>query len=80
MSALRAFIYTKASGDKSARVVYPIGVVDDKMFAIDLTDMNDEERVEAEHRLDVVHKQYIAGIKEAVGSSRFRYFFFKGIS
>lgn len=77
---LRSFIYTKASGDKSARTVYPIGVVDDKIFSIDLTDLSDEERVYNEKLLDAVHKQYIEGIKEVVGDTRFRFFFMEQMS
>ena len=80
MALLKSFIYTKSSGDKSARTVYPIGVVDDKMHAIDLSDLDDAERVEFVNSLEEVHKAYIQGIKDAVGSSRFRYFFFQGMS
>lgn len=80
MSVLKTFTYTKENGEKSVRTVYPIGVVDDKLFSIDLSDLNDIDREEAKMLLEAVHKQYIEGIKEAVGSSRFRYFFFEGIS
>ena len=80
MPVIKTFTYTKESGDKSVRTVYPIGVVDDKLFAIDLSDMDEEQREQAKDLLEFVHKQYIDGIKEAVGSSRFRYFFFEGIS
>lgn len=80
MPVLRTFTYTKADGDKSVRTVYPIGVVDDKLFSIDLSDLDDEKREDAKHLLEAVHKQYIEGIKKAVGSERFRYFFFNGIS
>ena len=78
--ALKVFTYTKADGSKSARAVYPIGVVDDKMFAIDLSDLDDAERVNYLIQLEAVHKAYIQGIKDAVGSARFRYFFFEGMS
>ena len=77
---LKSFTYTKGSGEKSTRTVYPIGVVDDKLFSIDLTDLDDTERQYYAKLLDAVHKEYIEGIKEVVGDTRFRYFFFEGIS
>ena len=80
MRLLKSFTYTKDNGDKSARTVYPIGVVADKMHAIDLSDLNDAERIELADSLEEVHTAYIQGIKDAVGSSRFRYFFFRGMS
>lgn len=77
---LKHFTYTKANGEVSTRTVYPIGVVDDKLFSIDLSDLDDTERLYTERLLDQVHKQYIEGIKETVGDSRFRYFFFDKMS
>ena len=77
---LKTFTYTKASGEKSARTVYPIGVVDDKMLSIDLSDLDDVGRKDYMDKLEEAHKAYIQAIKDAVGSSRFRYFFFEGMS
>jgi hypothetical protein len=80
MPLLKSFTYTKDSGEKSTRTVYPIGVVDDKLFSIDMSDLTDKERLNYLDALDEVHKKYIQGIKDIVGSARFRYFFFRGIS
>ena len=49
MSVLKTFTYTKENGEKSVRTVYPIGVVDDKLFSIDLSDLNDIDREEAKN-------------------------------
>lgn len=80
MSLTKEFKYTKASGDISYRKVYPIGVQDDKLFAIDLTDMDEHMRHQVANQLDEVHKEYIRQIEEVVGKSRYRLFFFEGIS
>jgi hypothetical protein len=77
---LKSFKYTKANGNISHRTVYPIGVQDDKLFTIDLTDLEDAERHIVASQLEEVHKRYIADIVEVVGSDRFRLFFFEGIA
>ena len=79
MPLVKNFKYTKANGDVSYRTVYPIGVQDDKLFAIDLTDMDEHNKHVVAQRLEEVHKRYIADIVEEVGSDRFRLFFFEGI-
>lgn len=73
--ALKAFKYTKESGDVSHRVVYPMHLFDDKMLSVDLTEFSDEERHEAEIILNAIHKGYINSIKEAGFASNFRSFF-----
>lgn len=79
--ALKSFKYTKQpSGEVSNRVVYPIGLVDDKMLSIDLSDLSDEERLDNIAILDGIHKQYLAMMKEAGFASRYRYFFLEQMS
>mgnify|MGYP001818456035 CR=1 FL=1 len=76
--------YTKANGDVSTRVIYPVGVLDAgkdnvKIQAIDLTQMTDEEREGAEVVLNAIRKTAVQAINEAGLSDRWRSFFFKQI-
>ena len=78
---LKSFKYTKQpSGDESYRTVYPMHLVDDKLLCIDLSDMDDGERHEANITLDAIHKRYIQMIKDAGFSSQFRTFFLEQMS
>lgn len=82
---LKHFTYTKDSGDTSHRVVYPVGIVDPgtdkvKLHAIDLSELNAEEREEARVVLDAIHRQYLDSMKAAGFGSMYRYFFLRGIS
>lgn len=77
---LKNFKYTKKDGSESIRNVYPIGVQDDKLFAIDLTGFDDIEQNHLGTELELIHKEYIDKIKDLMGSSYFRLFFFDGIS
>lgn len=78
---LKSFKYTKQpSGEESFRVVYPLRLVDDKLMAIDISDLGDDERKEVELVLDAIHKQYIQAIKDAGLSNRYRYFFLDQMS
>jgi hypothetical protein len=79
-SVIKSFKYTKANGDASYRKVYPIGVQDTKLFAIDMTDLDEPTRQLFAEQLDVIHKRYIQEIEETVGTDRYRLFFFDGIS
>jgi hypothetical protein len=77
----KSFKYTKQpSGEESYRTVYPMHLVDDKLLSIDVSELTDEERVEALIILDAIHKQYIQSIKDAGFGSKFRYFFLDQIS
>ena len=70
------FKYTKESGEVSTRVVYPLKIIDnDKLLAIDMSGMTDEERKETEVILDAIHKQYLQSIKDAGFGSYYRSFF-----
>ena len=80
MPVLKSFKYTKKSGDVSYRTVYPIGVQNDKLFTIDVTDLDDVTQHDIAARLDEVHKRYIEDIEGVVGTDRYRLFFFEGIS
>jgi len=71
----KRFHYTDLKGKESDRVVYPLSIVDDKIFAIDVSEYSAEEREEYGYILEAIHKQYIQAIKDAGLSSNFRYFF-----
>jgi len=73
---LKRFNYTDLKGKKTTRLVHPIGIVDDKMFCVDLSEYSAEEREEFTYVLDAIHKQYIQAIKEIGLGSNFRNFFF----
>lgn len=70
--------YTKADGETSTRVIYPINVLDlgkdtVKVQAIDLSSMTDDERAEAEIVLNAIrqaawNKVYESGLKENIRS------------
>lgn len=76
---IKHFIYTKKSGDRSNRVVYPLHMVEDKVLAIDLSEFNDEQRIEAERILDKIHRDYLDEIYAAGFADNFRSFFLDGI-
>jgi len=72
---MKRFNYTDLKGKKTTRIVHPIGIIDDKMFCVDLSEYTAEEREEFMYVLDSIHKQYISAIKEVGLSSNFRNFF-----
>lgn len=76
---LQNFHYTDKKGKESDRLVYPIGLVDDKLFAIDLTEYDEEEREDYKVILDAIHAQTVQAIKDAGMGSNFRYFFIRNI-
>ncbi len=76
---LKHFFYKKDNGSVSERFAYPMGIVDNKLFAVDLSEYESVERAEYEALLEKIHTQYIQAIKEAGMGTNFRYFFFKGI-
>ena len=76
---VKHFYYTKKDNKVSERYVHPMGVVGDKLFAVDLTEFDIDEREDYENILDHIHRQYIQAIKEAGLGEQFRYFFFEGI-
>jgi hypothetical protein len=76
--------YTKESGETSHRAIYPTNVLDlgtdkFKVQAIDLSDMTDEERHEAELVLDAIRQQATNAIRDSGLSNRWRSFFYSGI-
>jgi hypothetical protein len=76
--------YTKADGDVSHRVIYPIGVLDTgkdnvKIQAIDLSSLTDKERTEAEIVLNAIRKSAWQAVYDAGFSDKIRSFFFKQI-
>lgn len=76
---LKHFLYKKANGSVSERFAYPMGIVENKLFAVDLSEYETEERDEYEALLEQIHRNYIQAIKEAGMGTNFRYFFFNGI-
>jgi len=78
---LKHFTYTKKSGEKTNRVIYPLRLIDgDKILAIDLTDYNDKEREDYTNLLDKIHREYLDNIYEAGFASNFRSFFVENMS
>lgn len=78
---MKHFFYRKGNGEISERFVHPMGLAgDDKLFAVDLTEFDIEEREDYEAILDHIHNQYIQAIKEAGLGNNFRHFFFEGIT
>ena len=76
---MKHFYYRKKDNKVSERYVHPMGLNGDKLFAVDLTEFDVEERAEYEALLNSIHAQYIQAIKEAGLGQQFRYFFFEGI-
>lgn len=74
---LKSFKYTKVNGEVSYRLVYPIGVNDDKLMAIDLSDYDPNEQVLAEEKLNALRKEYINKLYEEGFRANFRQFFFE---
>lgn len=78
---LKTFKYTKANGDESLRLVYPMNIVgDDKLLCVDLTEFDNEETQEYEDILDHIHNEYIEAIKQVGLGSTFRTFFLEKMS
>ena len=77
---LKHFNYTKESGDVSTRAVYPLRLVDDKVLAIDMSDMSDSEREESIRILDKIHRTYLDEIYNAGFKGKFRSFFLDRMS
>ena len=76
---IKHFYYKKKDNTVSERYVHPMGLVGNKLFAVDLTEFDVEERGEYEAVLSQIHSTYIQAIKEAGLGEQFRYFFFEGI-
>lgn len=72
---LKHFTYTKANGETSRRVVYPLRNVDDKLLSIDMTSMTDAERADAIVVLDAIHKAYVKAVADAGFAENYRFFF-----
>lgn len=77
---MKHFTYRKRDNTVSERYVHPMGVVDDKLFAVDLTEFDPQERVEYEALLNQIHADYIEAVKEAGLGQQFRHFFFREIT
>ena len=45
MSKVREFVYTKANGDTSERVVFTLNPVSEMLFGIDLTEFSEDDRI-----------------------------------
>ena len=76
---LKEFTYTDAKNKVSHRVVHPIAEPTDKMFAVDLTEFDADERAHYEAVLNEIHDQFIGAIKEAGLGHNFRFFKQDGI-
>ena len=76
---MKHFVYRKKKDEVSERFVVPIGMVDDKLHAVDLTEYSDEEREIFEKELHDLRIDYINGIKDAGLGTNFRYFFLDNI-
>ncbi len=76
---MKHFFYTKNNNTTSERFAHPVGIVQDKLLAIDLTEFDIDERDDYEAILNQIHSQYIQAIKDAGLGQQFRYFFFNGI-
>jgi hypothetical protein len=77
---LKQFKYTKANGEESERIVYPLRLVEDKLLAIDLTPYSPSDRREMEAKLDAIHREYLDNIYSAGFKDDFRSFFMEQIS
>ena len=77
----QTFKYTKEGGEVSTRVVYPLHIIhNDKLLAIDVSQMNDDERAEADTILNAIHQQYLKAVKDAGFASYYRSFFLDNMS
>jgi hypothetical protein len=76
---IKHFYYRKKDNKVTERFVHPMGLVGDKLFAVDLTEFDTDERTDYEAILNHIHNQYVQAIKEAGLGENFRYFFFEGI-
>ena len=77
---LKRFNYVDTKGKKTTRIVHPVGIVDDKVFSVDLSEYSAEEREEYAYILDALQKQYIQAIKDVGLGSNFRLFFLDKMS
>jgi len=71
---LKRFKYTKESGDKSNRTVFPIMGDTERLFCVDLSEFDDSEKELYATMLEDIHKSYIDAIKDIGLSSTFRTF------
>ncbi len=76
---MKHFYYTKKDNSVSERIVHPVGIVNDKLLALDLTEFDNDERDEYDAILKRIHSQYLQAIKDVGLGTQFRYFFFDGI-
>lgn len=79
LKMLKKFKYTDLKQKTSQRTVYPLGIKEDKMFCVDLSEYTQEEIDDFTCILDAIHQQAIAAIKEVGLGSNFRYFFFSNM-
>ena len=77
----QTFKYTKEGGEVSTRVVFPLHIIqNDKLLAIDMSKMSDDERHESEIVLNAIHQQYLKSVKDAGFASYYRSFFLEQMS
>jgi hypothetical protein len=82
---LKHFTYTKDNKEVSERTVYPLSVldfgsVDVKLQAIDLSELEPEERSLVSATIDDIHRKYLNDLYDAGLGKYFRSFFLRGIS
>lgn len=59
---MKRFTYTKANGDTSERVVYPIQMPSDSLFGLDLTEFTEEEQDHYAAQLELLY----ADVRDAI--------------
>lgn len=72
---LKTFTYTKANGEVSTRTIYPLVLNDDKIMGIDVSSMDDKERLETVTVLDDIRREYLNAMYAAGFGDKFRQFF-----
>ena len=79
MSKVREFVYTKANGDTSERVVFTLNPVSDMLFGLDLTEFSEDEREDYVSSLELLD-DVIKGLIIDMGlNSQYRNFKESGI-
>lgn len=79
MARVKTFDYEKSNGSVSKRIVWEIAPHSNKMFAIDLTEFDEEDRAQMISGLDALWQEFSEGVKGLGLKNNYRYFINKGI-
>ena len=76
---VKTFQYKKSNGKVSDRVVWEVAPPSNKMFAIDISEFDEEERAQLISGLDALWEEFSEGVRGLGLKHNYRYFLDKGI-